>query len=147
MKRYLNTCLACAAVLLLAACGAVTPAERIAANPAAFASLTPEQQNEVRLGRISRGMPPQGVFLAWGYPETPPFHGEKDGRKFSKWVYTQLRAVYNPTPPMWYGPYWGPRGWYGYGPYWGNDITYIPENVAYVLFENDKVTDWAARGK
>lgn len=132
---------------ILTACSSVTPTERIAANPAVFRSLTPQQQSLVRNGEIAEGMSPQAVFLAWGYPENAPYHGEKGGKKYTKWVYSRLKPIYNPMPAMWYGSYWGTRGWYGGGSWWGNDITYIPENTAYVLFENGKVTSWEAKNK
>lgn len=54
--------------LLLAAC-ASTPATRIEKNPAAFAQLTPEQQEKVRAGQIGIGFDTGATRLALGEPD------------------------------------------------------------------------------
>ncbi len=139
-------CVVACVAMLLSACSSVTPMMRIEENPAVFASLSPKEQALVQKGEISEGMSPAAVYIAWGAPDGPAVYGEKDGKKYTKWVYTALLPVYNPTPSFWGGPHWGPRGWYGGGAMW-NDVTYIPVNVAYVLFENGKVTAWEAKNK
>lgn len=139
-------CVTFCAAILLSACSSVTPATRIEENPAVFAALSPQEKTLVQKGEIAEGMSPDAVYLAWGAPNNSPFYGEKDGKKFTKWVYSALMPVYNPTPMFWGGSYWGPRGWYGGSAMW-NDVSYVPVNVAYVLFENDKVTAWEAKSK
>ncbi len=131
-----------AASLLLASCQVATPATRIEENPALFASLPEKDQALVRQGHIRAGMSPEAVFLAWGYPNSQPYTGEKDGKRVVRWVYTTLEPVM--VSPSWSGPYWGPYGWtdgFNNMP----DTAYIPRNTAYVMFENDKVVSWEAR--
>lgn len=145
MKQAYTTLSLAASALLLNSCGSITPMDRIAENPAAYQALTPAQQTLVREGKIEAGMPPQAVYIAWGNPAASPIEGYKDGKNYTRWVYSQLEPVYT-TPAFWGGPYWGPgpygrRRYYG-GFYTGTDVTYIPRNVANVLFENGKVVSW-----
>lgn len=130
--------------LLLAACQTATPASRIEANPVMFRALNGEQQLMVQQGRICKGMTKDAVFLAWGKPASAPMVGEKDGRRFERWVYTVSRAVPTDSFGGWYGCYdpWYRHGW---GPYGGMNVAYVPENVASVTFENDRVTEWESR--
>ncbi len=135
--------LAVAAVaLLLVSCQVATPASRIEKNPVLFDSLPEQDKILVQQGKIRAGMSPQAVFLAWGYPNSQPFAGEKDGKRVVRWVYTTLEPVM--VTPAWNGPYWGPGGWYH--DYYGvADTAYVPRNSACVTFENDKVISWEAR--
>lgn len=131
------------AALALASCQTATPASRIEANPVMFRALSVEQQLMVQQGRICKGMTKDAVFLAWGKPASAPMVGEKDGRRFERWVYTITRAV----PMDSFGGYWYSDPWYrhGWGPYGGMNVAYVPEDVASVTFENDRVTEWESR--
>lgn len=143
-KRSRTALLACMAALLLAACQTATPATRIEANPVMFRSLSAEQQLMVQQGRIAKGMTKDAVFLAWGKPASAPMVGEKDGKRFERWVYTVSRPV--PVDGFgggcWYGGPWCHHGW---GPYGGMNVAYVPEDVASVTFEDERVTEWESR--
>ncbi len=135
-------CMAVAAFsLLLSACQVATPATRIEQNPVLFESLPEKDKALVQQGQIRAGMSPEAVFLAWGYPNSRPFVGEKNGKPLVRWVYTRMEPVM--VTPTWGGPCWGPYGWC-HGHYGMPDTAYIPRNTAYVTFENDKVVSWEA---
>lgn len=142
-KRSRTALFVCMAALSLVACQTATPATRIEANPVMFRALSAEQQLMVQQGRIEKGMTKDAVFLAWGKPATAPMVGEKDGKRFERWVYTVSRAV----PVDSFGGYWGYDPWcrHGWGPYGGMNVAYVPEDVASVTFENDRVTEWESR--
>lgn len=143
-KRGLRVLAAGLMAVVLVACQTATPATRIEANPVMFRALDAEQQLMVQQGRICKGMSKDAVFLAWGKPASAPMVGEKDGKRFERWVYTVSRAV--PVEGFgggcWYG---GPWGYHGWGPYGGMNVAYVPENVASVTFENNRVTEWESR--
>lgn len=129
-------------VLLLGGCQSATPATRIASNPVLFQSLSTAQQSLVSKGEICEGMTPEAVFLAWGYPNSAPYEGQKNGKKITRWVYNYMEPVF--VNDDWRGPYWGPYG--RYEPYYmGPSTVYIPRNAATVLFENGKVVSWESR--
>lgn len=139
--------------VILPSCMPVTPEQRIAKNPAAFQALTTKQQQQVRLGQISRGMPPQAVLLAWG-PPSRRYEGVSQGSATTRWDYFGSQPVF--TNQVAFGPGWGRGlgwgggGWggYGWGPYgWGDpffgpDVTYIPYRRATIVFKNEKVDSW-----
>ncbi len=136
-------CMALAAVgLLLSSCQVATPATRIEQNPVLFKSLPEKDRALVQRGHIRVGMSPEAVFLAWGYPNSQPFVGEKDGKRVVRWVYTRMEPVM--VTASWGGPCWGPYGWC-HGWYGVPDTAFIPRNAAYVTFENDEVVSWEAR--
>lgn len=143
-KRCCSVLLSGLAALALVACQTATPAARIEANPVMFRSLNAEQQLMVQQGRICKGMTKDAVFLAWGKPASAPMVGEKDGKRYERWVYTVSRAV--PVDGFW-GGCWGYDPWcrHGWGPYGGMNIAYVPEDVASVTFENGRVTEWESR--
>ncbi len=62
------TSLAGAALVALAAGCATAPADRVAANQAAFASWPPAIQAEVQAGQAAVGMTPDQVLMALGEP-------------------------------------------------------------------------------
>ncbi len=134
--------LLCVAALLLASCQVATPASRIENNPVLFAALPEKDKALVQRGEIRAGMSPEAVFLAWGYPNSQPFVGEKDGKCMVRWVYTRMEPVM--VTPTWGGPCWGPYGWC-HSHYGAPDTAYVPRNTAYVTFEDDKVVSWEAR--
>ncbi len=141
-KRPWRHLLMALAALLLAACQVATPATRIEENPVLFASLPEKDKALVQRGQIRAGMSPEAVFIAWGYPNSQPFVGEKDGKRLERWVYTRMEPVM--VTPTWGGPCWGPHGWHCHGGAM-MDTAYVPRNTAYVTFENDKVVSWEAR--
>lgn len=143
-KRSRRAFFVMSAALVLAACQTASPATRIEANPVMFRALSAEQQLMVQQGRIARGMSKEAVFLAWGKPASAPMVGEKNGKRFERWVYTVSRAV---PVDSFGGGYWcgGPWCRHGWWPYGGMDVAYVPENVASVTFENDCVTEWESR--
>ncbi len=55
-------------LIVLLGAGCATPERRIRRDPAAFAALSPEQQEIVRAGNIALGLPESGVRLALGSP-------------------------------------------------------------------------------
>ncbi len=130
-----------AAALLLSSCQVATPATRIEQNPVLFESLSEKDRALVQQGLIREGMSPEAVFLAWGYPNSAPFVGQKDGKRIVRWVYNRDEPVM--STPTWSGPCWGPYGCY-HDHYMMPDTVYIPRNVANVTFENDKVVSWEA---
>lgn len=144
MKRNTLIFAGLACILSLSACTSTnTPAYRIAHNPEVYHNLPKAEQELVTQGKICEGMTPKAVFLAWGYPNTTPFQGTKDGKNFIRWVYTRNQAV--TTFNNWSGPVWGPMGWYD--PLYGNSFggsatTFVPTNVAMVSFEGGKVVAW-----
>ncbi len=131
-----------AAALLLASCRVATPATRIEQNPVLFASLPEADRALVQQGQIRAGMTPDAVFLAWGYPNSQPYVGEKDGKRLERWVYTRLEPVM--VTPGWSAPCRGPWGWCHHD-YGAADTAYIPRNTAIVTFENGRVASWEAR--
>lgn len=144
-KQSMAVLLAVLAALSFTACQTATPATRIEENPVMFRALSAEQQLMVQQGRICKGMTKDAVFLAWGKPAGAPMVGEKDGKRFERWVYTVSRAVpVDGFGGCWYGDPWCRHGWgpYGWGPCGGMNVAYVPEQVASVTFENDRVTEW-----
>ncbi len=149
--QKMNTCsqlmMPLAALLAMAStlvsCQTATPASRIEENPVMFASLPAEDQLLVQRGQIRTGMSQDAVFLAWGYPNSRPYVGEKEGRRTERWVYTRLTPVMV-SPGLHAGYGHGPYGWrhryYGMAA----DTAYVPQNAACVSFENGKVISWEA---
>ncbi len=134
--------------VILPSCMPATPQQRIAQNPGVFQALTTKQQEQVRQGQISRGMPPQAVLLAWG-PPSRRYEGSSQAATTQRWDYLGSQPVF--TNQIAYGPGWGrARGWGGWGwasygwndPYFGPDITYIPYRRATIVFKNEKVDSW-----
>lgn len=143
MTKYISILLLALASFVFVSCSS-TPASRIERNPEVFASLTNQQKQAVLQGRIEKGMPPGGVFLAWGHPSSVA-EGVLNGTPSLRWIYTSLQPVLTPTWGMGYWGPWGPygRGFYGGGLY--DDITYIPVDCGYVLFKNNVVDSWEMR--
>ena len=131
-----------AAAAALISCTASTPQTRIARNPALFQALTPAQQDLVSRGRIERGLPMDGVFLAWGRPDRV-VEWDRSGSRLERWTYLGVRPVHT------YSIGWG--GWYGWDPYYdsyffgGPSVEWVPYPVSRVDFRHGKVTDWEVR--
>lgn len=145
MKKFLPLLAMC---LLIGACATSTPQGRIAENPEKFAALTAAQKSLVERGSIDRGMPKDGVYLAWGAPSSR-FDGYQDRRTTERWDYSGSKPVYTTGFYGGYGYYntWG----YGYGssyaPYGyrfavGPEIVYVPYTRASVTFVKGKVDSW-----
>ncbi len=130
-----------AAALLLASCHVATPASRIEQHPQLFASLPEAEKALVQQGRIRAGMSADAVYLAWGYPNSQPFVGEKNGRRMERWVYTRMEPVM--VTPGWDEGFWGPDG--HYRSRMGMDTAYVPRNTAEVVFEDGRVVSWETR--
>lgn len=135
-----------AASLLIGACAPSTPQARIEANPEKFARLTTTQKSLVQEGKIARGMPKDGVLIAWGTPASR-FEGYENRRSTERWSYAGSRPVYTTGFYGGYYDYWG----YGYGrrysPYGyrfavAPEVVYVPYTRATVTFVNDRVDSW-----
>ena len=149
--------MAAVAVLGLANCASTGTVEsRMAKHAEAFSTLTPDQQQMVRQGRIEEGMPKQGVFLAWGSP-SKRMEGSKAGKAYETWVYREYEPQVTHQLGFGYGTGWGGyglgrRGRYGYGCGSGYDFSfgptvhYVPRTSAVVNFENEQVSSWETEG-
>ncbi|MBR5879919.1 MAG: hypothetical protein IKY91_10200 [Akkermansia sp.] len=115
---------------------------RISKNPVIYQVLSPEQQLMVQQGKICEGMSKEAVFLAWGNPNTEPVLGQQNGVSYEKWVYLIYQPVMMNTVGFSAGC-WG--GGPCYGPAVGASTAYVPQETAWVMFENDKVTSWERR--
>ncbi|MFI3243377.1 MAG: hypothetical protein R3Y56_03895 [Akkermansia sp.] len=145
MKRTSLLLGAAACGLSLCACtNTNTPAYRIAKNPQVYDNLSPKDQHLVSQGRITTGMSPKAVFLAWGYPSNPPFKGEQNGQQITRWDYTRMQAVISIN--SWNGPDWGPNGWYdpAYQSPFDTSTTFVPKTTATVNFKDGRVSSWEA---
>jgi hypothetical protein len=141
MKKLVTALLAC---LVLASCAPSTPQARITKFPEKFAALGTKEQALVQNGEISRGMSPDAVMLAWGFPNQR-FEGSKDSKRTERWDYTSLRPVYATNYFGGFGYGYGPYGRYGYsglGYGLGPDVAYIPDRVASVWFVSNRVDAW-----
>ena len=67
MKSLFSVLVLAAGLLVLAGCA--SPEARIKANPAAFAQLTPQQQDLIKQGKIGIGFDAAMVKLALGDPD------------------------------------------------------------------------------
>ncbi len=143
MKHAIASIALCA---LVGACASSTPQSRIEASPEKFAALTSKQKEQVKEGRIDRGMPKDGVLLAWGTP-AGHYEGSKEGRFTERWDYAGSRPVFTNTFGGGFYDYWG----YGYGrrysPYGytftaGPEIVYVPYTKASVTFVKGRVDSW-----
>ena len=139
-----NIVTALLAGLVFSSCVPSTPQTRIAQNPQQFAALGKKEKSLVQQGQITRGMSPDAVMLAWGYPARR-YEGFRDSKKTERWDYAGSRPVYTSTYYGGYhyahGPY-GHRGYSSLGFGIGPEIAYVPYRVASVWFINDHVDSW-----
>lgn len=126
---------------LIASCSPMTPGERIEQNPEIFATLPNWEKDKIIAGEITTGMSPNAVLLAWGPPQTIA-SGQLNGTYAQRWIYSIQEPVNN-MPPMGAGFYNSRYNRYG-GIYSANyyPVDYIPIDIAYVLFINNKVSSW-----
>lgn len=132
--------------LVITACAPSTPQSRIAKHPEKFAALDRKEQNLVQQGQIARGMSPDAVVLAWGFPDQQ-FEGSRNSKLTKRWDYASSVPVYT-SPYAYggfgyaqYGPYWN-RGYYGPGFGFGPEVAYLPYRVASVWFVDNAVDSW-----
>ena len=133
--------------LMLGACAPSTPQARIQQNPAAFAALSPKDQEMVQQGVIAKGMRQDAVLLAWG-PPSLRYDGFKEGKPNERWDYSGSQPVY--TNSFYggygygygraYGRFGGAYAPYGYG--FGPTVTYVPYCRSRVWFINGRVDSW-----
>jgi len=130
--------------LLLASCAPITPQTRIRQEPWKFDALSQNHRAQVQQGQISRGMPPDAVYLAWGRPGRV-FQGSRNGKVTERWDYAASRPVYYTDFHATYGRYNGPcrrHGYYGYGFAMGPEVAYVPYRIASVWFIDNRVDSW-----
>lgn len=130
--------------LFIASCAPSTPQTRIQREPGKFEALNTKHRSLVEQGQISRGMPQDAVYLAWGRPSRI-LQGSKDGKNTERWDYAGSRPVYYTNFYGSYGGYYGPyRGRYyrGYGMAIGPEVSYIPYRIASVWFVGGRVDEW-----
>jgi hypothetical protein len=142
MKQFLA---AISAALLMISCAPSTPQTRIQQDPGKFEGLSEKHRSQVEQGMISRGMPQDAVYLAWGRPSRV-FQGSKGGKLTEHWDYTGSRPVYSTNFYGMYGGYCGPYGRHGYfggcGLGIGPEVAYIPYRLASVWFIDGRVDSW-----
>lgn len=131
-----------AVAFLLGSCQTITPATRINQNPVMYNMLSPEQKVMVQQGQICEGMSKDAVYLAWGNPNTPPITGLQDGVSYEKWVYTTYQPVMVDSFNTGFGCGYG-HHWHGGGI--SSSTAYVPQEAAWVMFQNGKVTAWEKR--
>ena len=108
--KFLFMAAALAAVVALTGCS--TPESRIRKNPAVFARLAPEQQDQIRKGQIAVGFDQEMVELALGEPDHITTRTTAEGMS-ETWRYT----TYDLPDGM---PLY--RGWYHRYYYWGDPM-------------------------
>lgn len=130
------------AVLALASC--VSPiAKRIEHNPAIYQALSEPHKNLVRTGQIAEGMSKPAVFIAWGRPDRST-KGSKGGKSFERWSYSGYDAVHGTSLGFGYGyGGWGGPFYYDTGLFYQPTVTYVPYERKYVIFINDRVSEWS----
>lgn len=142
MKNLLPAALACA---VFASCVPMTPQARIDQSPQVFSALSSRDQDLVRQGQIARGMSPDAVALAWGAPQRR-LEGTRGTRRVDRWDYTVLRPVYSTHFFGGHGYGYGGYGRYGHRGYstfgFGPEVAYLPQQIASVWFENNRVEAW-----
>ncbi len=140
LLRTLQLLIPGVATFLLGACQTVTPSTRISQNPVMYNMLSTEHKVLVQQGRICEGMSKDAVFLAWGKPNTPPVTGQQNGVSYEKWVYATYQPVMVDTVSVGLGC---DSFWHGAG--LGTSTAYVPQENAWVMFQNNIVTAWEER--
>ncbi len=126
-------------LVALFAAGCSTPQSRIDKNPAAFARLTPQQQDLIKKGQIALGFDKEAVQLALGEPDRLITRTDAAGVKeiWSYTTYESLDGVF--LYRGWYHRY------YRYAdplyPYYLNVPSRRDRERFRVVFENNRVTE------
>ena len=120
----------------LALAGCSTPDSRIAANPAAFAALNPQQQALVKAGQPGIGMSMDAVKLALGDPDRVTLRTDASGET-QTWHYVTYESpdgmyLYTGFSHRGYGRGWGGGGFWG-GPAYPYYLDY-PNRVVHERF-------------
>jgi hypothetical protein len=148
MKTTLRLLICTALSLIISSCISARE-RRITNNPQIYNSLTTSDQLLVQQGRIREGMTKEGVFLAYGRPDSVAT-GRQKGVSIEKWTFMSTQPVYANTFGMGWGGGWG-RGWGGgcgyYGawdPFWGMSptVVYVPYKAATVTFRGNRVSEF-----
>jgi len=144
---------ACTALALVTLSCTSARERRITNNPQIYQSLSTSDQLLVQQGRIREGMTKEGVFLAYGRPDSVAT-GKQKGASIEKWTFMGTQPMYANTFNMGWGGWggWGGRGWGGPGcgyygawdPYWGISptVVYVPYKAATVTFRGNRVTEY-----
>lgn len=130
-------------VIGLVSC-ATTPSDRIEAHPQMFSALPNWEKDCVIRGEVRENMTPDAVRLAWGEPSYIA-EGQINGVYSQRWIYSIAEPVQRVSfgMGMGMGRYGGVYP--GVGTYY-YPVDYVPVNVAFVLFQNNKVVSWERRG-
>jgi hypothetical protein len=99
MKTKLSFFVAALAGVFLAGCSTVE--SRIKENPAAFASLDPQTQAEIRKGGVRVGFTTEMVYIALGRPDERSERVTAEGRE-EVWIYTTTYEEYAGTAHVGY---------------------------------------------
>ena len=147
--------LALIATAFLVQCSS-SPQTRIEKNPQMFNQLSARDRQLVASGHIREGLSRDGVFLAWGRPDSVSV-GTNRGRETEVWIYEGQRPVRSMSMNMGFGyggfgyggfgsfGGWGPYGYGGFGyPMWGtgSSVTYIPYTAGVADFAGGRVVAW-----
>lgn len=131
------------AAILLASCSS-TVQDRIEENQAQFNALPEKEKPYVIQGKINNGMSKEAVKIAWGEPDAIST-GSINGAPAERWLYDMGGGSgwsFGVGAGVGHGR--GSSSMYGLGTGVSIPINYVPSNYSYVLFKNDKVTEWVA---
>jgi hypothetical protein len=112
LLRALTLCLSASALILP---GCSTTESRISDHPEIFQTLSANDQELVKVGKIREGMGQNAVWLAWGAPDQKAT-GVARGKPVETWIYNEYTYANAPYPYP-YGPF-------GYGGYFGGAVVF-----------------------
>jgi hypothetical protein len=110
--RALTICLSASALILP---GCSTTESRISEHPEILQTLSPSDQELVKVGKIREGMSQNAVWLAWGSPDQKAT-GVARGKQVETWIYNDYYYA-NSFYSYPYGPF-------GYGGYYGGGVVF-----------------------
>lgn len=133
MKKFLSFIVLASGLVFLAGCS--TPETRIRQNPELFATLTAEQQQFIKEGKVAIGFDQGMVKLAIGEPDRVRMRTDSAGTS-EIWSYVTYEGddgvmLYR----GWYHRYWGSP----YYPYYRNYSSRREREHFRVVFKDDKV--------
>ncbi len=117
-----------------------------------YDALSTTQKQAVMEAKVTEGMTPDAVYLAWGRPDRV-IRGSENGKPYELWRYTELQPVYHSglTMGLGYGYGHGYRHGYGHGRHLYRDPRflafetgpdYLPITAAVVRFRANRVVSW-----